>query len=103
MLGATVYVTEVDPICAIQAWFFYFNQSSEGIEVVSVESVIGIVDAVILCTGNTFKNLENKDIIGYNDIENMKNNCLIINYGHSSSELNIVLFLTYRNQLKTMP
>ncbi|KII68374.1 putative adenosylhomocysteinase 2 [Thelohanellus kitauei] len=59
---------------------FRLKISAEGLEVVSMESVIDVVDAIILCT-------ENQNIIGLEEIEKLKTNCLLINYGHSSCEM----------------
>eukprot|EP00567_Pseudictyota_dubia_P001614 CAMPEP_0197467352 /NCGR_PEP_ID=MMETSP1175-20131217/65524_1 /TAXON_ID=1003142 /ORGANISM="Triceratium dubium, Strain CCMP147" /LENGTH=370 /DNA_ID=CAMNT_0043003421 /DNA_START=1 /DNA_END=1114 /DNA_ORIENTATION=- len=73
--GSVVYVTEVDPICALQACM-------EGFRVVRLESVIAEVDIIITTTGN-------KDIIRIEHMEKMKNNCIVGNIGHFDNEIQI--------------
>ena len=71
--SAVTYVTEVDPICALQACM-------EGFQVVTMEDVVGIVDIVITTTGN-------KDIITLEHMSKMKNNCIVGNIGHFDNEI----------------
>merc|ERR1712113_987068 len=70
--GARVAITEVDPICALQALM-------DGIDVVRLEDVIADVDIIITATGN-------KGIIMASDMAKMKNNCIIGNIGHFDNE-----------------
>lgn len=66
--GARVYVTEVDPICALQACM-------EGYEVVRIEDVLHNMDIFITATGN-------KSIITLEHMKKMKNNAIVGNIGH---------------------
>eukprot|EP01039_Chlorochromonas_danica_P005528 gene5528-6087_t len=66
--GAVVYITEVDPICALQA-------AMEGFSVVRLESVVKTCDIFITTTGN-------KNIILYDHMAQMKNNAIVGNMGH---------------------
>jgi len=71
--SAVTYVTEIDPICALQACM-------EGFQVVTMEDVIDQVDIVITTTGN-------KDIITVDHMAKMKNNCIVGNIGHFDNEI----------------
>ena len=86
--GSIVYVTEVDPICALQA-------SMEGFAVVRLETVISIADIFITTTGN-------KDIIMAPNMRKMKNNAIIGNIGHFDNELDMAGLekMATRNNIK---
>lgn len=71
--GARVYITEIDPICALQACM-------EGIEVVRLLDVVDQMDIFITATGN-------KDIIKVADMAKMKNNAIVGNIGHFDNEI----------------
>ena len=73
--GARVKVTEVDPICALQA-------AMEGYEVVTLEDAAGDADIFVTATGN-------KDVITVDDMRAMKNNAIVCNIGHFDSEIQI--------------
>ncbi len=73
--GARVLVSEVDPICALQA-------AMEGFEVTTLESVIDKVDIFITATGN-------KDIISAEHMGKMKHNAIIGNIGHFDNEVDM--------------
>ena len=73
--GAVVYVTEVDPICALQACM-------EGFTVVTLEEMLSEGDIFITTTGN-------KDIIMKDQILKMKNNAIIGNIGHFDNEIDV--------------
>jgi adenosylhomocysteinase len=74
--GCIVYVTEVDPICALQA-------SMEGFSVVTLDTAIARGgDIFITTTGN-------KDIIMCKDMEKMKNNAIVGNIGHFDNEIDM--------------
>jgi len=73
--GARVYVTECDPICALQACM-------EGYHVVRLATVVKKADIFITCTGN-------KDIIMCDDMAQMKNNAIVGNIGHFDNELDM--------------
>ncbi|NXE71065.1 SAHH2 protein, partial [Calcarius ornatus] len=75
-LGAIVYVTEIDPICALQACM-------DGFRVVKLSEVIRQVDVVITCTGN-------KNVVTREHLDRMKNSCIVCNMGHSNTEIDVV-------------
>merc|ERR1711979_165611 len=71
--GARVLITEIDPICALQACM-------EGFQVVKMESVVGEIDIFVSTTGN-------KDIIRLDHMKKMKNNAIVGNIGHFDNEI----------------
>merc|ERR1711939_671152 len=73
--GARVLVTEVDPICALQACM-------EGFQVATMESVVGEIDIFVSCTGN-YK------IITLEMMKKMKNNAIVGNIGHFDNEIDM--------------
>ena len=73
--GARVIVTEIDPICALQA-------AMEGYEVRTLEEVAGRSDIFVTATGN-------KDVITVENMRAMKNNAIVCNIGHFDSEIQI--------------
>merc|ERR1712217_464187 len=73
--GARVLVTEIDPICALQACM-------EGFQVVTMESVVGEIDIFVSTTGN-------KDIITLEHMKKMKNNAIVGNIGHFDNEIDM--------------
>ncbi len=74
-LGATVWVTEIDPICALQA-------SMEGYRVVTMEEAAPIADIFVTTTGNF-------NIITRKHMEMMKNEAIVCNIGHFDNEIDI--------------
>lgn len=74
-LGAVIYVSEVDPICALQACM-------DGFRVVTLESVVRSVDVVITATGN-------KNVVNRQHLDRLKNGCIICNMGHSNTEIDV--------------
>ncbi|HJM57531.1 MAG: adenosylhomocysteinase [Planctomycetes bacterium] len=73
--GARVVITEIDPICALQA-------AMEGYQVARVEDVVGEADLFITTTGN-------KDIITAAHMAAMKHNAIVGNIGHFDNEIDI--------------
>ena len=73
--GARVIVTEVDPICALQA-------AMEGYQVQTLQDVASSADIFVTATGN-------KDVITVDDMRAMKNNAIVCNIGHFDSEIQI--------------
>jgi len=71
--GAHVMVSEIDPICALQACM-------EGFKVVTMEQVVSECDIFVTTTGN-------KDIIRLEHMEKMKNNAIVGNIGHFDNEI----------------
>merc|ERR1712139_143523 len=73
--GARTIVTEIDPICALQACM-------EGYPVVTLADVVSTVDVIITTTGNV-------GIIMVDDMAKMKNNCIVGNIGHFDNEIDM--------------
>ncbi len=73
--GARVLITEIDPICALQA-------AMEGYEVVTVEDALPVGDIYVTTTGNV-------DIITIEHMEKMKNAAIVCNIGHFDSEIQV--------------
>ena len=73
--GARVMVTEIDPICALQA-------SMEGYEVVTMEQAASKADIFVTATGN-------KDVITVDHMRDMKDRAVVCNIGHFDSEIQI--------------
>merc|ERR1719197_2149477 len=71
--GARVLITEIDPICALQACM-------EGFQVVTLESVVGEIDIFVSTTGNF-------QIITLEHMKKMKNNAIVGNIGHFDNEI----------------
>ncbi|MDA0812797.1 MAG: adenosylhomocysteinase, partial [Verrucomicrobia bacterium] len=74
-MGARVVVTEIDPICALQA-------AMEGFTVTTVEDTLGWGDIYVTTTGN-------KDIILYDHMAKMKDQAIVCNIGHFDNEIEI--------------
>ncbi|TFG63345.1 MAG: adenosylhomocysteinase [Spirochaetales bacterium] len=74
-MGARVIVTEIDPICALQA-------AMEGYEVTTVEATLGMADMYVTTTGNL-------DVITISHMEKMKNQAIVCNIGHFDHEIQI--------------
>ncbi len=73
--GARVKVTEIDPICALQA-------AMDGFEVVQLEDVVGSADIFITATGN-------KDVIKIDHMREMKDMAIVGNIGHFDNEIEV--------------
>ncbi len=73
--GSIVTVTEIDPICALQA-------AMDGFEVKRLETVVGKADVVITTTGN-------KDIVRGEHFETMKDKTIVCNIGHFDNEIDV--------------
>ena len=80
--GARVLVTEVDPICALQA-------AMAGLEVVTLQEALPYGDIYVTCTGNC-------DIISADDMARMKDHAIVCNIGHFDDEIQVA-------QLKAVP
>lgn len=81
-LGATVWITEIDPICALQA-------AMEGYRVVTLEEAAPLADIFVTATGNC-------QVITLEHMKKMKNNALVCNIGHFDSEIDIASLRQYR-------
>lgn len=102
-LGCIVYITEIDPICALQARyvltfhflndlplksFFFKLISMDGFRVVKLNEVVRTVDIVVTATGN-------KNVVSREHMDKMKNGCIVCNMGHSNTEIDVVCILLY--------
>ena len=74
-MGAKVIVTEIDPICALQA-------AMEGFYVQTVEDTLGTADIYVTTTGN-------KDVITLSHMEAMKDQAIVCNIGHFDNEIQV--------------
>ncbi|MDE1888451.1 MAG: adenosylhomocysteinase [Gammaproteobacteria bacterium] len=81
-LGASVWVTEIDPICALQA-------AMEGYRVVTMEEAAGQGDIFVTATGNM-------DVITHAHMAKMKHNAIVCNIGHFDSEIDIASLRKYQ-------
>ncbi len=73
--GARVIVTEVDPICALQA-------SMDGFAVQTLQETLGTADIYVTATGN-------KDVITIDDMKQMKDMAIVCNIGHFDNEIQV--------------
>ena len=80
--GARVVVTEIDPICALQA-------AMEGYEVVTMEDVAAKGDIFVTATGNA-------DVITLDHMREMKDRAIVCNIGHFDSEIQIEALRNYK-------
>ncbi|MEO5362401.1 MAG: adenosylhomocysteinase [Magnetococcus sp. DMHC-8] len=74
-MGASVWITEIDPICALQA-------AMEGYRVVTMDEAAAVADIFVTATGNV-------DVITRPHMERMKNQAIVCNIGHFDSEIDI--------------
>ncbi|MCK5395047.1 MAG: adenosylhomocysteinase [Gammaproteobacteria bacterium] len=80
-MGATVWVTEIDPICALQA-------AMEGYRVVEMNDAAAMGDIFVTTTGNV-------NVIDHDHMVAMKNEAIVCNIGHFDSEINIASLEKY--------
>ncbi len=73
--GARVIVTEIDPICALQA-------AMEGYQVLTLDDAVGYADLFVTATGN-------RDLITADDMSRMKHNAIVCNIGHFDNEIDM--------------
>jgi adenosylhomocysteinase len=73
--GARVIVTEIDPICALQA-------AMDGYQVATLEDVLGVADIIITATGN-------KDVVTVDHMARMKHQAILGNIGHFDNEIDM--------------
>lgn len=81
-MGATVWVTEIDPICALQA-------AMEGYRVVTMDDVAALGDIFVTATGNVH-------VITHDHMIKMKNEAIVCNIGHFDSEIDIASVEKYK-------
>lgn len=79
-MGCVVYVTEIDPICALQACM-------DGFQVVKLAEVVKHVDIVITATGN-------KGVVTREHMDKLKSGAIVCNMGHSNTEIDVMSLKT---------
>jgi adenosylhomocysteinase len=80
-MGATVWITEIDPICALQA-------AMEGYRVVNMDDAASQGDIFVTTTGNV-------NVINHDHMASMKNEAIVCNIGHFDSEIDIASLEKY--------
>ena len=80
-LGATVWITEIDPICALQA-------AMEGYRVVTLDDVVSEVDIFVTATGNY-------QVINHDHLSQMKDQAIVCNIGHFDNEIDCASLKQY--------
>jgi adenosylhomocysteinase len=81
-LSATVLITEIDPICALQA-------AMEGYRVVTMEDAAAMGDIFVTTTGNFH-------VITHDHMKQMKNNAIVCNIGHFDNEIDVASLKQYK-------
>ena len=81
-LGASVWITEIDPICALQA-------AMEGYRVVTMDEAAPLADIFVTATGNV-------DVITHDHMAAMKTQAIVCNIGHFDSEIDVAGLRQYR-------
>jgi len=81
-LGASVWVTEIDPICALQA-------AMEGYRVLTMEEAAPLADIFVTATGNV-------EAIGHDHLRAMKDQAIVCNIGHFDSEIAVASLRQYQ-------
>jgi adenosylhomocysteinase len=81
-LGATVWVTEIDPICALQA-------AMEGYRVMTMEEAAPVADIFVTATGNL-------SVITHEHLKQMKDQAIVCNIGHFDSEIEVAALRQYK-------
>ncbi len=87
--GSIVTVTEIDPICALQA-------AMDGFEVKKLETVVGNADVIITTTGN-------KDIVQARHFEAMKDKTIVCNIGHFDNEIDVAWLNENHEKIEIKP
>ncbi len=86
-LGATILVTEIDPICALQA-------AMEGYRVVTIEETLGLADIYVTTTGNC-------KIITIEHMQKMRDQAIVCNIGHFDNEIEVSKLEKFPNIKRT--
>jgi adenosylhomocysteinase len=81
-LGASVWITEIDPICALQA-------AMEGYRVVTMDEACDKADIFVSATGNV-------NVISHDHMRRMKHQAIVCNIGHFDSEIDVASLRKYR-------
>src|SRR5690348_16414814 len=85
--GARVIITEIDPICALQA-------AMEGYQVLTLEDVVETADIFVTATGN-------RDIVTVQHMARMKHNAIVCNIGHFDNEIDMAGLARYPGITRT--
>tara|TARA_Y100000994_G_scaffold170269_1_gene140273 strand:+ start:21 stop:1154 length:1134 start_codon:yes stop_codon:yes gene_type:complete len=85
--GAQVFITEIDPICALQA-------AMEGYKVVTMDDAAEYGDIFVTSTGN-------KDVVMGHHMEKMKDNAILCNIGHFDNEIDVAYLETNNDIVET--
>ncbi|MEL7311464.1 MAG: adenosylhomocysteinase [Pseudomonadota bacterium] len=80
-LGATVWITEIDPICALQA-------AMEGYRVVRLDDVVDQIDILVTATGNF-------NVVNGATLERLKDQAIVCNIGHFDNEIDVAHLRQY--------
>ena len=86
--GARVIITEIDPICALQA-------AMEGYEVKTIEDALGEGNIYVTCTGN-------RDIITLEHMKGMRDQAIVCNIGHFDNEIQVARLDSEKGVMKTV-
>lgn len=86
-LGATIWITEIDPICALQA-------AMEGYRVVTIEETLGLADIYVTTTGNC-------KIITIEHMQKMRDQAIVCNIGHFDNEIEVGKLENFPNIKRT--
>ncbi len=81
-LGARVMITEIDPICALQA-------AMEGFAVVTMDEAASVADILVTATGNV-------DVITLDHMRRMKDRAIVCNIGHFDAEIQVAALRNYK-------
>jgi adenosylhomocysteinase len=81
-LGATVWITEIDPICALQA-------TMEGYRVVTMDEAAAVANIFVTATGNM-------NVITHEHMKKMKDQAIVCNIGHFDSEIDVASLRQYK-------
>ncbi len=81
-MGATVMVTEIDPICALQA-------AMEGFRIVTMDEIADRADIFVTATGNV-------NVINHDHMAKMKNEAIVCNIGHFDNEIDVASLRDYQ-------
>ncbi len=87
--GCRVIVTEIDPICALQA-------AMDGFQVLKMENAIPLVDIIVTATGN-------KDIVSERHFKMMKDKAIVCNIGHFDNEIDVAWLNNNAEKIEIKP
>ncbi|XP_012520191.1 PREDICTED: putative adenosylhomocysteinase 3 [Propithecus coquereli] len=89
-MGSIVYVTEIDPICALQAW-----SRSSALREQRLSEKLKFRIPVEIVTGDALsERTSNKNVVTREHLDRMKNSCIVCNMGHSNTEIDVASLRT---------